>query len=127
MLTLNQLLKNKRKKRKFKTPKKALILHPQRKGVCIKVTTTSPKKPNSAVRKICRVKFSDYTVITASIPGQGHNLQKHSVVMVRGGRVRDVPGVRYKVMRGKYDFETTESFERIHARSKWGLKKKNNN
>lgn len=125
MLTLNQLLSKSRKKRKIKTAKKALIKHPQRKGVCIKVTTTSPKKPNSAVRKICRVKFSDYTVITASIPGQGHNLQKHSVVMVRGGRVRDVPGVRYKVMRGKYDFETTETIERVHARSKWGLKKKN--
>jgi len=124
MLTLNQLIKESRKKRKRKIPKKALVNAPQRKGVCIKVTTTSPKKPNSAVRKICRVKLNDGHVVTASIPGQGHKLQKHSVVMIRGGRVRDVPGVRYKVMRGKYDFSTEERIERIHARSKWGLKAK---
>jgi len=118
MLTLNQLINNSRKKRKKKIPKKALVNAPQRKGVCIKVTTTSPKKPNSAVRKICRVRFNNGHVITASIPGQGHNLQKHSVVLVRGGRVRDVPGVRYKVVRGQYDFSTVQTVERIHARSK---------
>jgi small subunit ribosomal protein S12 len=105
MVTLNQLLKKKRIKRKIKTPKKALLFSPQRKGVCIKVTTTSPKKPNSAVRKICRVKLSDGIVVTAAIPGQGHSLQKYSVVLIRGGRVRDVPGVRYKLIRGKFDLD----------------------
>jgi len=123
MLTLNQLIKEFRKKRKKKVPKKALQYAPQRKGVCVKVTTTSPKKPNSAIRKICRVRLNDGRVITASIPGQGHKLQKHSVVMIRGGRVRDVPGVRYKVMRNKYDFGPEDKIVRVHARSKWGLRK----
>lgn len=123
MVTLNQLLKKKRIKRKIKTPKKALLFSPQRKGVCIKVTTTSPKKPNSAVRKICRVKLSDGIVVTAAIPGQGHSLQKYSVVLIRGGRVRDVPGVRYKLIRGKFDLDWKEDFVRVQSRSKWGLKK----
>jgi small subunit ribosomal protein S12 len=118
MLTLNQLIKEFRKKRKKKVPKKALQYAPQRKGVCVRVTITSPKKPNSAIRKICRVRLNDGHVITASIPGQGHKLQKHSVVMIRGGRVRDVPGVRYKVMRCKYDFAAEENLVRVHARSK---------
>ncbi len=124
MVTLSQLIKNKRKKRQTKYSKIALKDSPQRKGVCLKVTTTSPKKPNSAVRKICRVRLSDRMVITAAIPGHGHNLQKHSVVLIRGGRVRDLPGVRYKLIRGKYDLDTVENVKRTKGRSKWGLKKR---
>jgi len=124
MVTLNQLIKNKRKKRQTKYSKIALKYSPQRKGVCLKVTTTSPKKPNSAVRKICRVRLSDRMIVTAAIPGHGHNLQKHSVVLIRGGRVRDLPGVRYKLIRGKYDLDTVENVKRSKGRSKWGLKKR---
>lgn len=124
MLTINQLLKKNRKKKQARYFKPALIYSPQRKGVCVKVTTTSPKKPNSAIRKICRVKLSDGLVITAAIPGHGHNLQKHSVVLIRGGRVRDLPGVRYKVIRGKYDLDLNENVRRTQARSKYGLKKR---
>lgn len=118
MVTLNQLLKKPRKKKEFKISKIALVHAPQRKGVCLKVTTTSPKKPNSAVRKICRVRLSDGLVVTAAIPGHGHNLQKHSVVLIRGGRVRDLPGVRYKLIRGKYDLDLNENVRRTQARSK---------
>jgi small subunit ribosomal protein S12 len=118
MLTLNQLINKQRKKRKIKVAKLALVNAPQRKGVCIKVTTTSPKKPNSAVRKICRVRLSDGIIVTACIPGHGHNLQKHSVVLIRGGRVRDLPGVRYKLIRGKYDLDLNENVKRTQARSK---------
>jgi len=118
MVTFNQLISHGRKKRKIKHPKVALINSPQRKGVCVKVTTTSPKKPNSAVRKICRVRLNDGVTITAAIPGHGHNLQKHSVVLIRGGRVRDLPGVRYKLIRGKYDLDTTENVKRTQGRSK---------
>lgn len=125
MVTLNQLVKKPRKKRIIKKPKKALIKSPQRKGICMKVTTTSPKKPNSAVRKICRVRLSGGAIVTAAIPGHGHTLQRFSVVLIRGGRVRDVPGVRYKLIRGKYDLDTSETIKRTAARSKWGLKKRN--
>lgn len=118
MVTLNQLIQNQRKKKPNKYPKVALKNAPQRKGVCIKVATTSPKKPNSAVRKICRVRLSDGLVVTAAIPGHGHNLQKHSVVLIRGGRVRDLPGVRYKLIRGKYDLDTNEDVKRKQSRSK---------
>lgn len=118
MLTINQLLKKFRKKKKNKIIKIALATSPQRKGVCVKVTTTSPKKPNSAIRKICRVKLSKNLTITAAIPGHGHNLQKHSVVLIRGGRVRDLPGIRYKLIRGKYDLDTIENVKRTQARSK---------
>jgi len=118
MLTINQLLKKFRKKKANKIIKIALHAAPQRKGVCVKVTTTTPKKPNSAIRKICRVRLSDNLVITAVIPGHGHTLQKHSVVLIRGGRVRDLPGIRYKLIRGKYDLDTTENIRRKHARSK---------
>jgi len=124
MVTLNQLLRNARKKKPVKIAKIALANAPQRKGVCLKVTTTSPKKPNSAVRKICRVRLSDGLVVTAAIPGHGHNLQKHSVVLIRGGRVRDLPGVRYKLIRGKYDLDLNENVKRTQGRSKWGLKKR---
>ena len=118
MVTINQLIKKARQKRKIKTPKVALAYAPQRKGVCLKVTTASPKKPNSAVRKICRVRLSDGLIVTAAIPGHGHNLQKHSVVLIRGGRVRDLPGVRYKLIRGKYDLDLNENVRRTQARSK---------
>lgn len=91
--------------------------------MCLKVFTTSPKKPNSAVRKICRVKLTNNSIITASIPGQGHKLQKFSIVLIRGGRSRDIPGVRYKLIRGKYDLSVGESFKRRNARSKYGYKK----
>lgn len=124
MLTLNQLIRGNRKPKQMKSSKKALVSAPQRKGVCVKVTTTSPKKPNSAVRKICRVKLSDGLTVTAAIPGHGHNLQKHSVVLIRGGRVRDLPGVKYKLIRGKYDLDLVEHVTRTQARSKWGLKKR---
>jgi len=124
MVTLSQLVKKGRKKRIIKTPKKALLTAPQRKGICMKVSTTSPKKPNSAVRKICRVRLSKGEWITAAIPGHGHNLQKFSVVLIRGGRVRDIPGVKYKLIRGKYDLDTDEVIKRVQSRSKWGLKKK---
>lgn len=118
MLTLNQLINKSRKQKKLKISKIALANAPQRKGVCVKVSTTSPKKPNSAVRKICRVRLSDGLVITAAIPGHGHNLQKHSVVLIRGGRVRDLPGVKYKLIRGKYDLDLNENVKRTQARSK---------
>jgi small subunit ribosomal protein S12 len=118
MLTINQLLNKSRKKKVNKVIKIALSSAPQRKGVCVKVTTTSPKKPNSAIRKICRVRLSDNLVITAAIPGHGHSLQKHSVVLIRGGRVRDLPGIRYKLIRGKFDLDTTENVRRVHGRSK---------
>lgn len=118
MLTLNQLLKKNRIKKLKKVSKIALVKAPQRKGVCVRVSTTSPKKPNSAVRKICRVRLSDGLIVTAAIPGHGHNLQKHSVVLVRGGRVRDLPGVKYKLIRGKYDLDLNENIKRTQARSK---------
>ncbi len=125
MVTLNQLIRKGRKKKPTKYSKTALIYSPQRKGVCVRVSTTSPKKPNSAVRKICRVRLSDGLIVTAAIPGHGHNLQKHSVVLIRGGRVRDLPGVKYKLIRGKYDLDLNENITRTQARSKWGLKKRN--
>jgi small subunit ribosomal protein S12 len=124
MTTLNQLVSKPRKTKVKKIYKLALRYAPLRKGVCMKVTTTSPKKPNSAVRKICRVRLSDGLMITAAIPGHGHNLQKHSVVLIRGGRVRDLPGVKYKLIRGKYDLDVSENVTRRHGRSKWGLKKR---
>ena len=122
MPTLNQISR----KGRFRKPKilrPAISGSPFKKGVCFKVVTTSPKKPNSAVRKIARVILSTSKLVTASIPGQGHNLQKHSSVLVRGGRSRDIPGVKYKLVKGKYDFDSSESFERKKARSKYGLKK----
>ena len=138
MATLNQLRKKCRKKKLKKSLTPLLTTSPQRKGICLKIFTVSPRKPNSAVRKMCRVSFSKLNyekkkaiifkkiVITAGIPGQGHKLQKFSSVLVRGGRVRDVPGVRYKAIRGKYDLTSDESFLRVNARSKYGLKKLNN-
>lgn len=123
MATLNQLTRYCREAKKRKFQKPALKYSPQRKGVCVKVFTAKPKKPNSAIRKLARVKLDNKTIVTVAIPGQGHNLQKHSVVLIRGGRTRDVPGVKYKIIRGKYDSDTNETIIRTNALSKYGLKK----
>jgi len=122
MSTINQLLKSKRisKKKKNKVP--ALLQNSQKKGICLKVFTTTPKKPNSALRKVARIRLSNNIKITAHIPGEGHNLQEYSIVLVRGGRARDLPSVRYKVIRGKYDLEPVRN--RKTRRSKYGIKKK---
>ena len=121
MPTISQLVKSGRKQiaEKSKTP--IMNENPQKRGVCLSVTTTSPKKPNSALRKICRVKLSNGQEGTVYIPGEGHNLQEHSVVLIRGGRVRDLPGVRYHVIRGALD--TAGVAKRKQARSKYGAKK----
>lgn len=124
MATINQVAKKKYRKRKSTYTGTPLLKDsPFKKGVCVVIKTTSPKKPNSAVRKIARVKVNKNRIITASIPGQGHNLQKFSVVLIRGGRANDVPGCRYKLVKGKYDFSIVENFVRKKSRSKWGLKK----
>jgi len=121
MPTISQLVKQGRKQvaEKSKTP--ILDENPQKRGVCLSVTTTSPKKPNSALRKICRVRLSNGQEGTVYIPGEGHNLQEHSVVLIRGGRVRDLPGVRYHVIRGTLD--TAGVAKRRQARSKYGAKR----
>ena len=121
MPTISQLVKQGRKQvaEKSKTP--ILDENPQKRGVCLSVTTTSPKKPNSALRKICRVRLSNGQEGTVYIPGEGHNLQEHSVVLIRGGRVRDLPGVRYHVIRGALD--TAGVAKRKQSRSKYGAKK----
>lgn len=121
MPTINQLVKQGRKKGVKKSTVPALQENPQKRGVCISVTTTSPKKPNSALRKITKVRFSNKEEGMVYIPGEGHNLQEHSVVLVRGGRVRDLPGVRYHVIRGTLD--TAGVAKRQQARSKYGAKK----
>ncbi len=119
--TIQQLVRQGRrpKARKGKTP--GLAGSPQRRGVCTRVYTITPKKPNSALRKVCRVRLTSGMEITAYIPGEGHNLQEHSIVLVRGGRVRDLPGVRYKVIRGTLDAAGVDS--RRQARSRYGSKK----
>lgn len=122
--TLNQLRRKKRgliKKRLYNLL--ALEGSPQKKGICIKVSTVKPKKPNSAIRKIVRVRLSNSKLITAYIPGQGHRLQKFSTVLVRGGRVKDIPGMRYKLIRGKFDFSILENIIRIKRKSKYGIDK----
>jgi small subunit ribosomal protein S12 len=122
--TLNQLRKKKRSRRSLRLYHLlALEGCPQKKGICLKIRTTKPKKPNSAIRKIVRIKLSNNKQITAYIPGQGYNLQKYSVVLVRGGRVKDIPGIKYKLIRGKYDFSIAESFIRVSRRSKYGISK----
>ena len=136
MPTVNQLLRKPRKtpKRKSTTPALKTVLNslkrrkkdlhkgaPFKRGVCLKVTTVTPKKPNSALRKIARVRLSNGMEVTAYIPGEGHNLQEHSIVLVRGGRVRDLPGVRYHVVRGVYDTQGVEG--RKQGRSLYGTKK----
>ena len=119
MATINQRTKKDYRKRKKNYSGTPLLKNdPFIKGVCVVVKTTSPKKPNSAVRKIARVKVRNNRIITASIPGQGHNLQKFSVVLIRGGRANDIPGCRYKLVKGKYDFSVAENFVRKKSRSK---------
>ena len=121
MTTISQLIKCPRKKEKNKTKSPALKLCPQRKGICTRVYTTTPKKPNSALRKVSRVKLSSGFEITAYIPGIGHNLQEHSIVLVRGGRVKDLPGVRYHIIRGCLDAAGVKN--RKNARSKYGVRR----
>lgn len=121
MATYNQLLKQicrKPKKHKNKTP--ALIKNPQKRGVCVKVFTRTPKKPNSALRKVAKIKLSTGKKVDAYIPGEGHNLQKYSIVLMRGGRVPDLPGVKYHLVRGKYDFQGLKN--RKTSRSRYGTK-----
>ena len=121
MPTINQLLKKKRIRPKSRDKVPALEKSPQKRGVCVKVYTTTPKKPNSALRKVARVRLSNGFEVTAYIPGEGHNLQEHSVVMIRGGRVKDLPGVRYHVIRGTLD--TQGVADRRQRRSKYGAKR----
>lgn len=121
MPTINQLVRKKRRPLKVKTKSPALAQCPQLRGVCKRVFTTTPKKPNSALRKVCRVKMSNGMEVTAYIGGEGHNLQEHSVVLVRGGRVKDLPGVKYHVVRGTLDTAGVEN--RRQSRSLYGAKK----
>ena len=121
MPTINQLVRKGRKKLKKKSKAPVLDQCPQRSGVCLQVKTQTPKKPNSALRKIARVRLTNGKEITAYIPGEGHNLQEHSIVLVRGGRVRDLPGVRYHILRGSLD--ATGVDDRRRSRSKYGTKR----
>jgi small subunit ribosomal protein S12 len=121
MPTINQLVRKGRQRIKKKSTAPALRGNPFKRGVCLVVRTVSPKKPNSALRKICRVRLTNGMEVTAYIPGIGHNLQEHSVVMIRGGRVKDLPGVRYHVVRGTLDTAGTK--DRKSSRSKYGTKK----
>ncbi len=121
MPTISQLVRKARKQQKKKTSAPALQGCPQRRGVCTKVSTFTPKKPNSALRKVARVRLTNKIEVTAYIPGEGHNLQEHSVVLIRGGRVKDLPGVRYHIIRGTLDTSGVE--KRRQSRSKYGAKK----
>lgn len=121
MPTINQLVRHGRKKSVKKTNTPALKGSPQKRGVCVRVYTTTPKKPNSALRKVARVRLTNGIEVTSYIPGIGHNLQEHSVVMIRGGRVKDLPGVRYHIIRGTLD--TLGVSDRRQGRSKYGAKK----
>jgi small subunit ribosomal protein S12 len=125
MASLNQLV---RKGKRLQKRRRSFVLSlnscPQKKGICVEIrNSVSPKKPNSAKRKVAKVKLSTGKHIIAAIPGQGHNLQKYSVVMVRGGRARDIPGVRYKLIKGRYDFSLFERIKRTKRRSKYGIPK----
>ena len=121
MPTLNQLVRQRRKKRRKQSKAPVLERCPQKQGVCLQVRTMTPKKPNSALRKITRVRLSNGKEVTVYIPGEGHNLQEHSIVLVRGGRVRDLPGVRYQVIRGALDALGVDG--RRQSRSRYGAKK----
>jgi small subunit ribosomal protein S12 len=129
MPTINQLVRQGREATRFKTASPALDSCPQKRGVCVRVYTTTPKKPNSALRKVARVRLSNGIEVTSYIPGEGHNLQEHSVVLVRGGRVKDLPGVRYHIVRGPYDASgasgpsNTNKATRNVSRSKYGVKR----
>jgi small subunit ribosomal protein S12 len=119
--TTQQLIRNGRKSEEEKSDAPALENSPQRRGVCTRVYTTTPKKPNSALRKVARVRLTNGNEVTAYIPGEGHNLQEHSIVLVRGGRVKDLPGVKYHIVRGALDTAGVE--DRRQGRSKYGTKK----
>ena len=121
MPTINQLIRQGRKRVKKKNPTPALKGNPQKRGVCTRVYTTTPKKPNSALRKVARVKLTNGQEVSAYIPGEGHNLQEHSVVLLRGGRVKDLPGVRYHILRGTLDTQGVSA--RKQRRSLYGAKK----
>ncbi len=121
MPTIAQLIRHRRKFKSRRSKSPALIGCPQRRGVCLQVKTMTPKKPNSALRKISRVRLSNKVEVTSYIPGEGHNLQEHSIVLVRGGRVKDLPGVRYHIVRGTLD--TAGVANRKKSRSKYGAKK----
>jgi small subunit ribosomal protein S12 len=129
MPTINQLVHQGREVIKNKTASPALKSCPQKRGVCVRVYTTTPKKPNSALRKVCRVRLTNGMEVTSYIPGEGHNLQEHSVVLIRGGRVKDLPGVRYHVVRGTLDASgaqgpsSTNKANRNRKRSKYGVKR----
>ncbi len=121
MATTNQLVRNPRSRKKDKSTVPALQNCPQKRGVCVRVYTTTPKKPNSALRKVARVRLTNGMEVTSYIGGEGHNLQEHSVVLIRGGRVKDLPGVRYHTVRGSLD--TKGVSDRRQGRSKYGCKK----
>ena len=121
MPTINQLVRKGRKVVKYKSKSPALESSPQKRGVCTRVYTTTPKKPNSALRKVARVRLTNGMEVTAYIPGEGHNLQEHSIVLIRGGRIKDLPGVRYHIVRGAVD--SSGVADRKQARSKYGAKK----
>lgn len=122
MPTYNQLGRNPRRKKFTRKRTRALESCPQKKGVCIKILIVTPKKPNSALRKVAKIRLSNKKVVMAYIPGEGHNLQQYSVVLMRGGRVKDLPGIKYHLIRGKFDFSALEN--RKSARSKYGTKRK---
>ena len=124
MPTINQLVRKSRDKVSKRNKVPALKSCPQKRGVCLRVYTTTPKKPNSALRKVARVKLTNGQEVTAYIPGEGHNLQEHSVVLIRGGRVKDLPGVRYHIIRGTLDTQGLE--KRRQRRSKYGAKRPKN-
>jgi small subunit ribosomal protein S12 len=121
MPTINQLMRKERKPQKALSKTPALHGNPQKRGVCTRVYTTTPKKPNSALRKVCKVRLTSGYEVTAYIPGEGHNLQEHSIVLVRGGRVKDLPGVRYHIIRGTLDTAGVEG--RKQGRSRYGVKR----
>ena len=121
MPTINQLIRQGRKRVKKKNPTPALKGNPQKRGVCTRVYTTTPKKPNSALRKVARVRFTNGKEVNAYIPGEGHNLQEHSIVLIEGGRVKDLPGVRYHILRGNLDTQGVAN--RKKRRSLYGTKK----
>ena len=121
MPTINQLVRKGRRPQKSKTTAPALKACPQKRGVCTRVYTTTPKKPNSALRKVARVRLTNGIEVTAYVPGEGHNLQEHSIVLIRGGRVKDLPGVRYHIIRGALDSSGVDA--RRQGRSKYGAKR----
>lgn len=121
MPTVNQLVRKGRQAKKYKSKSPALERCPQKRGVCTRVFTSTPKKPNSAMRKVARIRLTNNIEVTGYIPGVGHNLQEHSIVLIRGGRVKDLPGVRYHVIRGSLDCEGVQ--DRMKRRSKYGSKK----